>query len=118
MWIQYPTTAAKIIADKERINIAWASARVEVLKARPRACYRCMERGHTANNCTSDKDRSSRCYNCGEEGHRAKECSASSKCPVCSDAGKHANHRFGGKDCDPSATRTTKRTREPEVAAR
>ena len=118
VWMQCPSTAAKIIADKGRLNIGWVAARVEVLRARPQACYRCMERGHTAKNCTSDKDRSSRCYNCGGEGHRAKECSASSKCPVCSDAGKQANHRFGGKACDLPATRRTRRTREPEVAAR
>ena len=117
MRIQCPSTAAKIIAHKGRINIGWVSARAEVVKARPLTCYRCMERGHTAKNCTSDRDRSRRCYTGGGEGHRAKECTASSKCPVCSDAGKPANHRFGGKACDTSATRRTRRTREPDVTA-
>ena len=31
--------------------------------------------------------------------------------------GKPANHGFGGKACDLPATRRTRRTREPEVAA-
>ena len=96
-WVQCPIMAAKALADKERITIGWTAARVEVLKARPMTCYRCMERGHTANNCTSSTDRSKRCYNCGEEGHWAKNCTASPRCPVCSDEGRPANHRFGGK---------------------
>ena len=109
------TTAAKKVADKGKINIGWVAERIKVLKPRPLICYRCTERAHTAKNCTSDRDRSSRSYNCGGEGHRSKECTATSKCPVCSDAGKPANHRFEGRACDPAATR---RTREPEVAAR
>ena len=118
VWIQCPSTAAKIIADKGRINIGWVAAQAEVVKARPLTCCRCMERGHTAKNCTSDRDRSRRCYNGGGEGHRTKECTASSKCPVCSVAGKPANHRFVGKACDTSATRRTRRTKEPDVTAR
>ena len=107
VWLQCPATTAKIIADKGKIIIGWITAKVEVLKTRPMACYKCMERGHTANNCTSEIDRSRRCYNCGEEGHRARECRASAKCPICSDAGKPANHRFGGRSCDPPVTRKT-----------
>ena len=87
-----------------------------MLKARPLTCYRYMERGHTTKNCTLDKDRSSRCYNCGGEGHRAKQCTASSKCCVCSDAGKPANHRFGGKACDPPNNRRKRGAKEPEAS--
>ena len=76
-----------------------------------------MERGHTAKNSTSNKDRSSRCYNCGEEGHKAKECTASSKCPVCSDGGKPANHRFGGKACDPEVAAQEGHPPETDEAA-
>ena len=117
-WVQCPSTAAKILADRERIVIGWTAARIEVLKARLMTCFKCLERGHTASNCTSEKDRSNRCYNCGGEGHRARECSAPVKCPVCADAGKPANHRFGGKNCNPPATRTkgTERTTETELA--
>lgn len=70
-WVQCPAAAAKILADKGKIIIGWVAARIEVLKARPMTCFKCMERGYTASNCISDKDRSKKCYICGEEGHRA-----------------------------------------------
>ena len=116
-WVQCPITSAKTLADKERITIGWTAARVEVLKARPMTCYRCMGRGHTANNCTLSTDRSKRCYNCCEEGHWAKNCTASSRCPVCSDESRPANHRFGGKACDSPITRGKEGTREAATAA-
>ena len=94
-WVQCPTTAAKAVADKGKIVVGWIAARVEVLKACPMTCFRCMERGHIASNCTSDNNRSNRCYNCGEPGHRARDCSATPKCPVCTDAGKPANGTKG-----------------------
>ena len=115
VWIQCPTAAAKKLADKGRISIGWVAARVEVLRARPLTCFRCLEKGHTAKNCTSENDRSSRCYNCGGDGHKAKECTAPPKCPVCHDAGKPTNHRFGGRACDPRIRRK-RGTKEPEVS--
>ena len=110
--MQCPTTAAKIIVDKGRITIGWVAARVEVLRARPMTCYRCKRR-HTARNCTSEHDRSNQCYNCGGEGHQAKTCSAPSSCPVCSAAGKPANHCFEGKACDLPSNRRTGKGKEP-----
>ena len=105
VWVQCPTTAAKKVAGKGKITIGWVAARVEALAARPIICFKCMERGHTARNCTSTKDRSNCCYNCGEKGHQAKVCAASPRCPVCVDLGLPASHRLGGKACNPPITR-------------
>ena len=45
-----------------------------------RACYKCGQEGHMANNCingqSSSKDSSNyKCYKCGQEGHMANNCS-------------------------------------------
>ena len=107
VWAQCPALAAKKIVDGGKITIGWVAAKVEALKARPATCYRCMERGHTAANCTSEINRSN-CYNCGAEGHRARECRAPPRCLVCHDAGRPAGHRFGGRACNPPSTRRKK----------
>ena len=112
VWVQCPALAAKALADKGKIIIGWVSARVEVLKARPMICFRCLEKGHTAGSCTSTSDRSGSCYNCGRAGHRAKECRSPPKCPVCSDAGKASNHRFGGRACNPPLPRKNRERKE------
>ncbi|TGZ48578.1 hypothetical protein DBV15_12433 [Temnothorax longispinosus] len=56
-------------------------------------------KGHVRAQCTSAIDRSSRCYRCGNTDHLARECNAAPKCPVCTDLGKPAGHRTGGKAC-------------------
>ena len=109
VWVQCPVLAAKTLADKGKIVIGWTTARVEVLRARPMTCYRCLEKGHTAGSCTSMKDRSDVCYNCGERGHRARGCTSPPKCLVCFDAGVASNHRFGGWACNPPAPRKQRR---------
>ena len=117
VWAQCPALAAKKIVDGGRITIGWVAAKVEALKARPATCYRCMERGHTAANCTSEINRSNCCYNCGAEGHCARECRAPPRCPVCHDAGRPAGHRFGGRACNPPTTRRKKGAMEASAAA-
>ena len=116
VWVQCPSTVAKILADAGRITIGWIAARIEALRARPMTCFRCMERGHTARNCTSEQDRSKQCYNCGSEGHQAKACSATPCCPVCSTDGRPAKHRFGGKSCNPPKNRRTSGARNETAA--
>lgn len=109
IWVQCPTEAAKKLVDMGKVKVGWVAARVEALKPRPLACYKCLEKGHTAGNCRTGKDRSDLCYNCGESGHRAKDCTAPSRCAVCSDAGVLANHRYGGKACHPPVIRSRER---------
>ena len=101
LWIQCPTTAAKKIMEKGRLTVGWVAARVEALATRPLLCFRCLERGHTIGNCTSEVDRSNRCYNCGSTNHRASTCLAPARCPVCADLGRPADHRLGSKACTP-----------------
>ena len=98
-WVQCPAPVAKALVDKDKIVIGWVLARVEALRARPMTCFRCLQQGHTANACTSTRDRSADCYNCGKAGHRARECTSPPKCPVCFDAGRASNHRFGSRAC-------------------
>ena len=57
--------------------------------------------------CTSEHNRSNQCYNCGGEDHQARTYS-----DVCSTAGKPANHRFGGRACDPPTSRNKSRGKE------
>ena len=45
VWIQCPTEAAKRLVDQGKITVAWVAARVEALKPRPLACFKCMEKG-------------------------------------------------------------------------
>ena len=114
VWLQCPAEAAKKLVDRGRVTVGWVSARVEALRPRPLACFRCLERGHTAGNCKSGKDRSDLCYNCGNSGHRARVCAAPSRCAVCTDAGVPANHRYGGTGCCPPVTRRSRAVIRPE----
>lgn len=101
-WVRCPVSAVRKLATAKRICVGWASARVEVLAARPMQCFRCLEIGHVRLQCPNSADRSNRCYTCGEPGHRASKCSAKApKCPVCADNGWPSNHRLGSKRCSP-----------------
>ncbi|KZC14685.1 hypothetical protein WN55_07351 [Dufourea novaeangliae] len=58
---------------------------------------------------TSASARGGRCYVCGGTGHVARDCQESPRCPVCSDLGRPAGHRLGGRDCAPPPSRRRKR---------
>lgn len=98
-WARCPIAAANKIAGKGRIPIGWTSARVDMLAARPLACFRCLEQGHVQANCRSPVDRRNACYRCGQPGHMARDCMARPCCPICSEAGRPAVHRVGGEAC-------------------
>ncbi|XP_048479019.1 uncharacterized protein LOC125488950 [Plutella xylostella] len=99
-WVWCPLSAVRKLAAAKRIRVGWASARVEVLAARPMQCYRCLETGHVRRQCPNSVDRSDRCYTCGETGHRANQCRADRpKCPLCADLGRPSDHRLGSKRC-------------------
>lgn len=99
IWARCPLTAANKIVPQKKIRIGWLSARVEALPERQLQCYRCLERGHTQNQCNNEHDRHDMCYRCGQPGHNANSCEAPPHCPICEAAGKPAAHRMGGSAC-------------------
>jgi len=66
VWVRCPVAAASKIAQRDRIPIGFLARRVELLDDRPLLCYRCLERGHVQQHCSSGADRSGRCYRCGD----------------------------------------------------
>ncbi|TGZ49473.1 hypothetical protein DBV15_11971, partial [Temnothorax longispinosus] len=108
--------AAFNAAKSNKLQVGWFTARVQFLDSRPLQCFRCLEGSHVRAQCTSEVDRSSRCYRCGDAGHRARGCRAVSKCPVCADLGRPAEHRSGSKAC--SSAKSKKKPRSALGATR
>lgn len=100
MWIQCPLEAANNII-KKKVIIGWTAVHCVLLENRPMRCFRCLEIGHSRNNCHSEIDRSNRCFNCGEDGHVAGNCQKKPKCIVCEHYGKASGHKLGGTKCIP-----------------
>ncbi|EFN77913.1 hypothetical protein EAI_15784, partial [Harpegnathos saltator] len=99
LWVQCPLAAAKKAVKKGKLAVGWTQVRIELLDVRPLQCYRCLEKGHVQQHCTSSTNRSKNCYRCGGEGHKDRECDARAKCQVCAAAGVLAGHRMGGPAC-------------------
>ncbi|TGZ45778.1 hypothetical protein DBV15_12339, partial [Temnothorax longispinosus] len=98
-----PLAAANAVLQGDgRIMMGWFAVRVQALESRPLQCFKCLEGGHVRSQCPSEADRSARCYRCGGDGHRARDCKGTPCCPVCSDLGRPANHRAGGRACQPA----------------
>ncbi|XP_011884103.1 PREDICTED: actin cytoskeleton-regulatory complex protein pan1-like [Vollenhovia emeryi] len=112
VWVQCPLAVAKKVAEKRRVRVGWASARVELLDARPLVCFRCLERGHVRQQCRNPVDRSGTCYRCGQEGHKAQECTAVPQCSVCVSRGLPAKHKAGGAACPPLSKKAEKKARQ------
>ncbi|KMQ92302.1 cellular nucleic acid-binding protein [Lasius niger] len=53
VWAQCPLTAAIKIAAKKRLEVGWCQVKVELLDGRPLQCFKCLERGHVQQNCSS-----------------------------------------------------------------
>ncbi|XP_076764845.1 uncharacterized protein LOC143431792 [Xylocopa sonorina] len=100
--MECPIAAAKKITDG-KLKIGWTSVKVEALEKRQLICFKCWEVEHVLAKCTKSEDRRDACYKCGEKGHRSAECKAkTATCPVCKAAGCQADHRAGGKACQPA----------------
>ncbi|KOC58704.1 hypothetical protein WH47_09083 [Habropoda laboriosa] len=104
VWLQCPLAAARKVVAAGELTVGWCRCRVEALAARPLQCYRCLEVGHVRLACKSAVDRSGRCYTCGSAEHHASGCTEAPRCPLCSDLGRPAGHRLGGRGCAPRAT--------------
>lgn len=78
------------------------TARVQLLEARPMRCFKCLCENHARVNCFLEEDRSSLCYRCGKASHQARGCTAEAWCPLSTDLGMPAKHRYGGLLANPT----------------
>jgi len=125
-WVRCPETVAYKAAKTGKVKVGWAQAKVELLKARPLQCYRCLEFGHTRQRCTATTDRGSICYRCSQSGHLAMECTNTPHCALCEGKGLRTAHRMGGNACPlavpksktkkATATPPTRTTRDTRTA--
>ncbi|XP_068993471.1 uncharacterized protein [Neodiprion pinetum] len=112
-WAQCPLRAAVAVATKGKVRIGWTTARVELLEARPRQCYKCWGFGHIGSTCKASTERRAACYRCSAEGHQARDCTANPKCAVCEGRGIDSAHRMGSGRC----TSVGERGRRPATNA-
>lgn len=112
VWARCPIAAANKVIARGRLQVGWWQVRVEALKTRPLACYKCLEVGHVQARCRSTVDRRNACYRCGQDGHRAKDCVERPNCPICASAGRPASHRIGGEACKSAPEKRKKQISE------
>jgi len=116
-WVRCPESAAYKAAKSGKVQVGWAQAKVELLKARPLQCFRCLEFGHTRQRCTAATDRGDICYRCSQSGHMAGGCPNAPHCTLCAEKGLKAAHRMGGNAC-PMAAPTSKKKGKATTATR
>lgn len=64
VWVQLSLKSAIKIA--QRVQFAWTTVQVELLKARLMQCFRCRSFGHIAAKCTAPINRRGTCFDCGQ----------------------------------------------------
>ncbi|XP_041969354.1 actin cytoskeleton-regulatory complex protein pan1-like [Aricia agestis] len=100
LWLSVPVAAAKKLLSLGRLRVGWVSAKVTLLAARPKRCYRCLDTGHLATTCQCPVDRSRNCFRCGKPGHKAAECREKQpNCFFCEALGKEKDHVLGSSGC-------------------
>jgi hypothetical protein len=93
-----PAEAAKRVLSSGKIKIGWSVCRLRE-RFQPKRCFRCMNFGHWARDCTG-VDRSRQCRRCGLEGHLAATCTGVRKCLICNDKETTASdHITGSSRC-------------------
>jgi hypothetical protein len=98
--VQCPLAAANKVAAAGKVRVGWVVSQATLLTQRPVQYFRCLEREHEREGCTSQVDRSGTCYRCGAPDHLAKACTAkNAACPACKAAGRLAGHKIGFPAC-------------------
>ncbi|KAL7726487.1 hypothetical protein ACLKA6_001109 [Drosophila palustris] len=77
-----------------RLKVGWVNCRLRERVSLTR-CFKCLEFGHMARQCTSEVDRSDMCRRCGLKGHIAKDCEREPQCMLCKDTQQDAKHIAG-----------------------
>lgn len=95
IWASCPVAVANKLATAGWLLVGWSSARVHLFAPRPLQCFRCVERGHTAQRCPTEKDLSDLYYRCGKPGNLAASCEAMPNCPVCRDQTRAGGRLIG-----------------------
>lgn len=98
--VRCPLAIAIKICNAERVKIGWTVVKVDLLRALPMRCYKCLETGHVSVRCKSAMDRSDICYRCSDRGYIAANCIQTPFCILCVEKGKEANHRIGNTACE------------------
>lgn len=99
-WVQCPLAMAiKMINERQKIQLGWSIARMELLGKRPMQCHKCWTYGHAQGVCRSTINRTGLCFKCGEGGHQASKCTSNAHCLPCQDIGKNSSHKMGSNMC-------------------
>lgn len=98
-WVSLPLAAAVELDRERKIPIGWTMAQVQILRPRPRQCYRCWSFLHATVDCKSKTDRSKNCFKCGKNDHFSVNCTSNLCCVVCKEAGLEHAHRMAGSLC-------------------
>lgn len=96
--IKLPVEEAKKALAAGVLKVGWTVSRIREW-VNIKNCFKCMEFGHFARDCTSAVDRSKQCRRCGQNDHKAKDCTAKPQCMLCKDNKSRDDHTAGSGKC-------------------